>query len=35
MKNAGFMIYLFAKDWDFEWRALTWLPAYSSSEEEI
>ena len=26
-------IYLFAKDWDFEWRALTWLPAYSSEEE--
>ncbi|CAL1129079.1 unnamed protein product [Cladocopium goreaui] len=21
-------------DWDFEWRALTWLPAYSSSEED-
>ncbi len=21
------------KDWDFEWRALTWLPAYSAEEE--
>lgn len=21
------------KDWDFEWRALTWLPAYSAEED--
>lgn len=21
-----------SKDWDFEWRALTWLPAYGEEE---